>query len=288
MPYPLSLLDPHQPILQTTVLSSYFDNPCASNCSAQTIPKTLARNWIHSKPAGFDLFAVPALNLSSTPQQSLGNQNNNSSLNITAEVLSRFNHSISSSDSLQVNCTHDCPSLSAVGYVETQPEDAQDSKKSFPMLSPWQIFRFFLTRQASNNSTHFSLSLNNQSLVDSNEPAVRTDAFLNSSGKLKIALDIKPTETGKNQSIELIPQQSEQIRCDQLDKRICIEFSTDRLLRGRLCCLNEGISSIGSGLGGCKRFNKTKCNEMLPQIKCCLKDFASLLKDYFQTHQNNS
>ncbi|RWS28555.1 Selenoprotein Pb-like protein [Leptotrombidium deliense] len=32
LPYPLSVVDPRQPILQTALLSTYFDNPCGNAC----------------------------------------------------------------------------------------------------------------------------------------------------------------------------------------------------------------------------------------------------------------
>ena len=293
VPYPLSLLDPNQPILVTTVLSSYFDNPCASNCSAQTIPKTLARNWLHSKSSGLDFFPTPIQSSSSPQQPQQQPTQNDSNLRAQEVFSSPYNthgNKPTAVDSPAKNSTTDCVPLTAGATVDNQPEDVQDSKKTFSMLSPWQIFRFFLTRHATkgsiNNTTSSSSSSNDQSLRTASDRAPALSEHLSISSEIST---LKSPETGRNQTAEFIVQPSEQIRCDQVDKQICIEFSTDRLLRGRLCCLNEGISSIGTGLGGgCKRFNKSKCNEMLPQIKCCLKNFSQLLKDYFQTHRNNS
>lgn len=61
----------------------------------------------------------------------------------------------------------------------------------------------------------------------------------------------------------------------------CSEFSIDKMLAVRLCCLNgNSLLSKGNGVS-CRRFDRTECSKVLPIIKCCLRDLSEILEDYF-------
>ena len=72
------------------------------------------------------------------------------------------------------------------------------------------------------------------------------------------------------------------------DANQCREFSTDAILRARLCCLAEEVGQDGESTLGCRSFSKQTCDQMMPLVKCCLKDFADLLANFFHSEGSSN
>lgn len=95
---------------------------------------------------------------------------------------------------------------------------------------------------------------------------------------------------------------------DTCSQHSCLEWSTEKLLKARLCCLNspeeetirpsstnssvasltaeksteEGDSaeSVNDGSFGCQLYAKRKCSSIMPIIKCCLRKVLSKYFDF--------
>ena len=70
--------------------------------------------------------------------------------------------------------------------------------------------------------------------------------------------------------------------CLGFNQTSCNDWSTAKLLLARLCCLKQEMGDDDEPGFGCQNFGKQKCMNMLPLIKCCLKDFSQLLEGYFK------
>jgi hypothetical protein len=171
--------------------------------------------------------------------------------------------------------------------------NASKSDETSELLSsPWRIFDFFLTQvndgenvtsvretktlemnlTSSQNETDNARLLNP---IDSNEGFVNdTQGFLTSvDSNLSTTSVIEPEELSTFPTV-------------QCDAQQCREFSTDSVLQARLCCLREDVGSDGESTTGCRSFSRDTCSQMLPLIKCCLKDFKELLANYFNSQSN--
>lgn len=82
---------------------------------------------------------------------------------------------------------------------------------------------------------------------------------------------------------------------DTCNQTSCLEWSTEKLLKARLCCLNhlnadEDVTETTNGTAsmsepvnnvggfGCQLYARWRCHQILPIIKCCLR---KVLNDYF-------
>jgi hypothetical protein len=77
-----------------------------------------------------------------------------------------------------------------------------------------------------------------------------------------------PTTTAKQIFISIY---SSKANCTNFNRTICSNWSEQ--LQARLCCLGMFEKVVDDGGFGCNNYNKTKCNQILPNLKCCL-DFS--------------
>lgn len=269
LPHPLSVVSGRTPIVQTTILSTYFDYPCGSVCEERRIQVTTE---------------APLPSTTGDEQKVM-----NISLNASEIATNAVNKSLE------------------------EPEYGNGDG----MFQPWKIFDFFLNQMNRLESTTPVITLNdtvvesftnttssvkeevidtlssledatttqqyNLSLRSLNGTQVQTELTTvfsdETSGDEASITTISPVATTSNSS-------SPSLAVVQCDANQCRSFSTDYVLLARLCCLRE-VDDDGESTLGCRTFSKTTCNQMLPLIKCCLKDFKELLSNYFSSQTNN-
>lgn len=272
VPYPLSVIHANQPIIHTTLLSTYFDNPCGEctiekklhNTTSTMTEESQGRDETTSLPV-----VTPIID-TSTSQNVFNRQNQSDISNITKElsedglmVGSLETETIvietegSGSGLIETSGDHEPESEAVTDFTtEASVTVTRNTFDLFALSGPWKIFSFFLGERTLDKPASNSTILAEKPVLES----------VNVSSTTKLPLHHPKL-------------------CNGFDKSICVEFSTDKLLRARLCCLKEDINHDQGRLGfGCNRYTKPKCNKMLPLIKCCLKDFAQLLESYFQNN----
>lgn len=250
IPNHLSVMSPKKPIVQTTILSAYFDNPCGRTCdetNLQVLPENIT-----------------------PPTAALGG----SIIELTpspVEVQSENKTDESQSNSLVANTTPD---------FEVANREDESGNSTEAMSLPWRIFDYFLSQVSQT-----SVSPSTASSVERNETESAT-----------ISIDIQPPV---NESVATSDESVENnvtttsppitttpaVTCDANQ---CREFSTDAILRARLCCLSEEVGQDGESTFGCRSYSKQTCDQMMPLIKCCLKDFSELLANFFHREGSTS
>lgn len=267
IPSPLSMLSARAPIAQATILSAYFDDPCNSSCN-------------HLPPI-------------SSPKQSMVNLPETDSTNASTTI---FSDEVDISDISTPDPFEDLldsPSnysdvqygtrINIVDSNSTTIEERRemnDTRNGHVMLQPWKIFEFFLA-DPNNQSEHQNNFTGN--VVSTTTEIPRNEGRILRSNESSLTTSSAPKHV--NSSVLLI--------VPTCDANQCVEFSTDSILRARLCCLREDVGSDGEATFGCRTYNRISCKQMLPLIKCCLKDFSQLLANYFRNQrsgrkQNNS
>ena len=185
------------------------------------------------------------------------------------------------------------PSLSALNFTHQQPNQTQRQIK----------LETGIDCPACNSNLSSNLSFSSSSnatdlaglpaAADSSASAASTATELSpgENGKLPIGTFSPPTATKVHLSANApeiataTGESSSEIaaktnKCPGLEID-CSEFSIDKMLAVRLCCLN-GSSLLSKGNGfSCRRFDRTECSKVLPIIKCCLRDLSEILEDYF-------
>lgn len=199
-------------------------------------------------------------------------------------------------------------------FVVDDTNSTNSSRNSnYLFFSPWSVFKFFLSKSGSTfnltypNGNQFNAnqlqpaSSNQETVISSrmiatissasaaapNSPIV-SDSMNNASIQSTSTdhTSIKPTDSTSDSDSVL-----RTAKCAALPEGLninCSEFSADKMLAVRLCCLNgNNILSSGSGFS-CRKFNKNECVTILPIIKCCLRDLSSILDDYFAKSKNDT
>lgn len=189
--------------------------------------------------------------------------------NTTNEFTSSSSSSSSSaSSSSDVNFTDSTINVDQREVTVTSESNDNDSSSSPSSSSP--------SSPASINSVS-SVGKNNSIVLDKNQ-LIDSNRQRNCN-----TTDNKLNNNNNHTSVDhvAIP-----IECDASK---CIDFSTDKMLRARLCCMKEDdftSETSTSSKTGCASYTKSTCSQMLPLIKCCLKDFKELLAQYFNSQRS--
>lgn len=253
IPNHLSVLSPKKPIVQTTILSAYFDNPCGRSCEVN--------------------------NAQLVPQKDEADPNIPVLVNITADVMQTPNPL----PDLDYNSTANPTNLPIVNasaeYDILANKSEEESGNSTEAMSlPWRIFDFFLS-QVSQASTTTALP------VSLNETETATPLYEIPLLNTSLPEDGVTDSLDSNVTTITPPTTTVAVTCDANQ---CREFSTDAILRARLCCLAEEVGQDGESTFGCRSYSKQMCDQMMPLIKCCLKDFAELLANFFHRQETGS
>ena len=166
-----------------------------------------------------------------------------------------------------------------------------DSNKHLKEEEEWKVLDFFKSNDNRSDKDVFE-DIYNKSIIELEIIANNTKNAMESPIEITTTPETIPlsneTLPTNSSSVETTPTPKSsrvsffRAKCETFNQSMCIEWSTDRLLRARLCCLSEVLADDDSGFG-CGHFERSKCNRMLPLIKCCLKDFSQLLDNYFQS-----
>ena len=316
IPFPLSIVHAQQPILQAALLSTYFDNPCGDSCdrsdtkstSISTSPSTNAIDDTTVTPRPLDLSAT-TLNLTfDRPlSQDINDTNDNKTVDklfvLKEEKLLEFQTDSpilmeecsgsgsgddSSDDSNQVNVLITDPNFNDTNAETNSTNQKEDDD--------WKVLEFFKPNDNRTDKDVFE-EIYNKSIaeLDLLNNTIKTNGLpieMTTTKESLIVSNESLTTSGPQLSIT-IPKRNgfsffnSHTKCDTFNASMCAEWSTDRLLRVRLCCLSDIMADDDSGFG-CGHFpEKGKCNRMLPLIKCCLKDFSQLLDNYYQSIKDN-
>lgn len=246
IPNHLSILSPKKPIVQTTILSAYFDNPCGRSCenkNSQSLP--------HEDSESPNQLNETAVSME-TPQNNVDYNSTSDPLNLPISV------NVTESDNMLANKTD------------------EEAGSGEAMSLPWRIFDFFLSQVGRKSSTTPSPMLTNatESITSLNETLMSNSQ---SSGDNITEIPNVTTITPVTTAVT--------VTCDANQ---CREFSTDTILRARLCCMAEEVGQDGETTTfGCRAYSKQTCDQMMPLIKCCLKDFAELLANFFNRESSN-
>lgn len=261
IPSPLSMLSARAPIAQATILSAYFDNPCNSSCSHS--PR-ISSGQLMEDVSGTDSTNSTTTNF--TDEVDISDITTPDPIEDPSDLPSNFSN-------VKYETVTNMVDLRST--VTQESRETNESRNGHVMLQPWKIFEFFLTDPRnqsiySNNFTAF------ESTISTTTEVPRPEQRILSSNLSSLTKSSAPKLV--NNSVLLnIP------KCDANQ---CVDFSTDSILRARLCCLREEVGSDGEATIGCRTYNRISCSQMLPLIKCCLKDFSQLLSNYFRNQRS--
>jgi hypothetical protein len=175
-------------------------------------------------------------------------------------------------------------------------------EKKVKDVIPWKIFDFFKNKNNRSdeqifndiyNASNHEINSNNYEEEKvgltptqySNDSVNETTYWTQSSESsplTTISSSINSTTSTKRPRFSFFGSAA-RAKCDDFNQSMCIEWSTDRLLRARLCCLQDMLGNDEESGFGCKHINRNKCHRMLPVIKCCLKDVSQVLESYYQS-----
>lgn len=310
IPFPLSLIHAQQPILQAALLSTYFDNPCGDSCdrsdgktnviSATSSFSAIADTTVTPRPLNFN---VTGLNLTfdkplSQDINDINDTNDNQTIDINP-VFRDENLLEYSTDStiLMDECSgsgsgdDSGDNFSEVNVAVTDPNSEQTNVTNFKDEDEWKALEIFKSNDNRTDKDVFE-EIYNKTLSEVEVLSNKTETVAipetSATDQTLSASNESRTTSGSPQLSIAIPKRNRiswfhsNTKCDIFNSSMCTEWSTDRLLRVRLCCLSEMLADDDSGFG-CGHFERGKCNRMLPLIKCCLKDFSQLLDNYYQS-----
>ena len=261
IPSPLSVLSARAPIAQATILSAYFDNPCGSSCSHQ--PTTV------SSPHSTTFDATERTNTTDGIIDGSENFTDDVSDLTTLDPIEDPNSPSINLPDVQLQVM---TNVGLNGSSIQERRDMGDQRNGQVMLQPWKIFEFFL------NPSNVTSTESNQ--TESYETTSEVSLVNETTQELGRS-DVEDIVTSPMTNIETVTRSPPKCEASQ-----CVEFSTDSVLRARLCCLREEVGSDGEATTGCRTYTRTTCSQMLPLIKCCLKDFSQLLANYFRSRSN--
>lgn len=337
--YPLSILDPNEPIVQATVLATFYEDLCNDGCQknneehqnssdeikaddkqgSKILPFDNLRNRTgreenvgetiqNEKQEKTDLkLELNHTDINSPINLSINKESNNKEFYLDkGEILKTHNSTFNVSDILD-------------NYTENESDNLNNNQRnsSYLFFSPWRLFKFFLTKsgtfnynftdyqnltspiihlnQNENRSTITNgtlISNQNLNLLKSlNAPAINNSKVVNLSSIKVTTNSMKPSENYlTNTSTINEPIGVKTNKCTQFPELNCSEFSVDKMLLARLCCLDSNKNNILSGERGsdftCKKFDKDDCDKLFPIIKCCSKGLSELVDDYLARNGN--
>lgn len=151
----------------------------------------------------------------------------------------------------------------------TYSEMAQVLMKFFGQILPDTL----LNRESNTSLTERSNIPTNSSLEESKPP-------------------VKNPQNNQNSVLSKLRESSTEIN-NVCNRNTCSEWSTEGLLKSRLCCLNapqDTTETTGSGNAteeafdpndsqfGCELYARSRCKRIMPMIRCCLRN---VLNKYF-------
>ncbi|CAG2105446.1 unnamed protein product [Medioppia subpectinata] len=321
IPFPLSIIHAQQPILQAALLSTYFDNPCGESCDSLGAEAILSNTTSiitdslnittteSSLSSRTDPMTTTTLNMTFDDTFPVGlNESQAFESNATSIDLSEDNVIVlettetsdgSIGEDFSGSGSGDSP-IEQTPQVSTQTNNS--SLNGNREEDEWKILDFFKSDDNRSDKEIFE-EIYNKSIAEL-DPISKTDTkpveTLNETQTTTEAIEV-PLNVSNASAITSEPpvglsigsknplrtkisffNSASRAKCETFNQSMCMEWSTDRLLRARLCCLTDVLAYEDSGFG-CGHFERSKCNRMLPLIKCCLKDFSQLLDNYFQT-----
>ncbi|XP_054161377.1 uncharacterized protein LOC128959450 [Oppia nitens] len=295
IPFPLSIVHAQQPILQAALLSTYFDNPCTTTCdliASETSPSTTTIISNSSTEMSFisrpdEEIITEILNetISEPNITTIDELKDDNVFNVettkTNELFIGEDGSGSGSGDQPIQEILELNELIVTNI--TGNNDTKDEEE-------WKVLDIFRSK---NNRTdkevfddiyNISITQNDYDILDVNNEtqtttidSLDTNNITNTTGATPNQSQAFPKRTRFS-----LYNSAARAKCETFNKSMCDEWSTDRLLRVRLCCLTDMTADDDSGFG-CGHFERSKCNQMLPLIKCCLKDFSQLLENYYQS-----
>ena len=317
IPYPLSILHPNRPIIHASILSAYFDKPCGDHChheevpsatepiemvtSVSPIPSPLTVTTLVEEAIGITSSEPPSTDQYLVTEKSsrifeISTMATTTDVNLLqTETIDLIEENLIPVDGQEE--THDDELETGSGMAPTENYDTEDqttgdlsngygSYATEPAPKPsssdygWSIYRFFLGYQSKESNP----DSDDDSKVTSDDSQLTTESTLTHT-ESTVTSETTTTEMAQNLTTISLTRSPPILICEEEQ---CIEFSTDRLLRARLCCLKEEVGADGEPTAGCATYTKTRCSQMLPMIKCCLKNFSKLLRTFFAQRSSGS
>ncbi|KAJ6225435.1 hypothetical protein RDWZM_003980 [Blomia tropicalis] len=281
IPFPLSFIHTKQPILQAALLATYFHSPCKTVCIDSV-------NSTETNLTGITTSTVSPVVLNATTTS-------------TTSIDADKNGIIISTLDTTVNTTETINN-------KTQSVDADlDYSEMGKILM--NFFNQILPVQSVNESL-VEANTTNQNVTSINDDKSITSTMATTQMEILNHTITNINEQQQQQSNGNILKQSNRkqpIIYDNCTQTICNEWSTERLLKSRLCCLNfrssdestiqetnSNQSSINvknmtnyepeetmSGIGfGCQLYAGGKCANIMPIIRCCLRKVLNKYYDF--------
>lgn len=353
--YPLSILGSNEPIVQATLLATYYEDLCSgcqlngigngTNETSSSLNKIEYQNVIDGRSK---TNYTSRTGREETNEESLENHHNRTVFTTTINNKTNFNKDYYSSKGEILKNSNSTINVSDI-FIDKDQEQKMNKNSSYLFYSPWQLFKYFLNKsdstfnlsQQQSNLTNNSLPVQESTveLVTGNSLSKGSSTILsndkvstnytmtnemtitsgsNVSSNVRIATSFsnnelfnasfrnstentssKQTEMSFDTKINLSTTTSNltplvnstENALNGTDTTLvktnkcagyeinCSEFSIDKMLAVRLCCLNgNSILSTGSG---CRKFDRTKCDKVSPIIRCCLRSLSEILDDYF-------
>ncbi|KAI1289927.1 Selenoprotein Pa [Halotydeus destructor] len=265
--YPMSILHPNRPIVHASVLSTYFDTPCGSVCS-QVVPDqgpTTATAAYLETPCTVSDMSTITPDITETMTQVSSPTTELNELKLFEVTDSEYdNHTEVNGSSLVSSDDED--KRANVTTLEVSDSDVID-KDLIWLSSPWSIFEFFIRNQLNNTE----INVTGTEYYSTVTEPYATDL---------VSGDWQSTSTqAATSSAAAMFTPGPMVTINDCQANDCRAFSTDSLLKARLCCL--GTPSAGPTSPGCHGYSRESCNQMLPMVKCCLRNFSRLLSDFF-------
>ncbi len=312
IPFPLSFIHTQQPILQAAVLATYFDSPCKAKCNSSTTSASVSATPIANVTEAVLTVttATPATTVSSSVEATATEAAAAATVVDAADNQTDYSSPSSSSflnDSLlpMVNLTAE--------QVGNFNDMGQILLKFFGQIAAEQQ-----QQQANNQQENAVTAVNLEATTNQTNTTANVDGSSARSNVTSSTLSISSngnSSSSSSSSLSVLDRlrgsQRPRLEVTTCTATVCNEWSTERLLKARLCCLNspEGesssssssssseanstmitsttvspgnssssSSSSSSGFGCTLYARRNQCSQIMPVIRCCLR---KVLNKYF-------
>lgn len=280
--FPLSFIDRKDPFFQATILAAHTDSPCKEKCIRNSVSSSSTTNITGNQNETETIETTTTTMMMTTTDDSMTNITNQTDQATTTAT-----------ESIEMNVLSQMGEILKIFYNRYTMNFVPESSESVVDNNTTSISNMTTKNVTTNlidtlNRTIETYGLQ-QTLSSSSSsiPAIQLDI-----GK-EIAKNVTKVGNGELRS-QLLPPNTRNVSklskvCQQTN---CTEWTTERLLAARLCCLsittedddepmvnvNASVYIPSNGGFGCKLYPRTTCSMIKPILRCCTR---KLVNQYF-------
>nr|XP_046909713.1 uncharacterized protein LOC124491140 [Dermatophagoides farinae] len=281
--FPLSFIDRKDPFFQATILAAHTDSPCKEKCIRNSVSSSSTTNITGNQNETETIETTTTTMMMTTTDDSMTNITNQTDQATTTAT-----------ESIEMNVLSQMGEILKIFYNRYTMNFVPESSESVMDNNTTSISNMTTKNVTTNlidtlNRTieTYGLQQTLSSSSSSSIPAIQLDI-----GK-EIAKNVTKVGNGELRS-QLLPPNTRNVSklskvCQQTN---CTEWTTERLLAARLCCLsittedddepmvnvNASVYIPSNGGFGCKLYPRTTCSMIKPILRCCTR---KLVNQYF-------